>query len=157
MFNRQIAFALALTGALFYLSFFQSPQVDQDLREFNKKEKVNSSKKIKAFQQQRLGVSKQYLFQKGNQRIQWQLKSDSSQLFLLNKKHDQKKGLVEEFEKVCCLIQKKMKEEEKGKSQKLVREYRAKQMTLFYQQKEFTAKEIEAATYMLSSAPFLFL
>ena len=172
MFRKRIAslvflWALLVSGCVW---FFHKPGVKdyhsyQRLMEYSDRSTKRPDKESKPFatQQQRYHVTKQFFFVKDNERLQWRLKSESSEL-----KFGQQENaveLIEYFKDVSCLCQEKLVfcsnngkviSDEQGalvntpcKPKQLMRCLNAKQAVYHYKTEQLIADDVQLARYML--------
>ncbi|WP_068467118.1 hypothetical protein [Candidatus Protochlamydia phocaeensis] len=178
MFKRKIVGLICILAALVAgsLWFFHSPSLEDHDRYLKLLEYSDSSKqqtdKKKPFttRQQRSQVSKQIFFINDQGRLQWRLKSASSELTFGQQADSME--LVEHFKNVSCLMQEKLifsqsesqeslnlslnqrkgKREEEGNlsaSHQLIRCLQAQQAVYHYKTQELAAEDVDLARYSI--------
>lgn len=127
--------------AFLYTSTAKSTTAYRQLMDdFSPAKGASKEEEDRPIQQARTLVSKQIFYQKGPDRLQSRLISDSSELIYSKKKGE----LVEHFKDVDCMMQ------EKGEpGSNLVRRFRAQDAIYSYQTGVLEAKEVEVAHYLM--------
>lgn len=168
MFRKRIAslvllWTLLVAGCIW---FFHAPGLKdyhsyQKLMEYSDRSTKRSDRESKPFtsQQQRYHVTKQVFFMKDNERLQWRLKSESSELRFGHQENAVE--LVEYFKDVSCVCQEKLvfcSENDKIISdvqkpsydpKQLMRSLNAKQAVYHYKTEQLVADDVQLARYML--------
>jgi hypothetical protein len=125
----------------FHDSPSRSQRVYQRLMDYSDSSRNNSSKVFKA-EQRRTNVSKQILFLQTNERLQWRLNSDSSELSF--DQNEDSLELIERFKGITCIMQEKLVAD---KQTQFVRSLTAKDAIYHYKNEKLIADEAVIARY----------
>lgn len=117
--------------------------------------KEYSEEKSRSIQQARDHVSKQILYQRGADRMQCRLVSDSSELVYSKRE----KELVERFQNLTCIMQEKFihaaNQDESNRqapsavNTQTIRQFKAREALYFYKNGQLEAEEVEVIHYLL--------
>lgn len=125
----------------FHSSPNRSQRVYKRLMDYSDSSRNQSSKVFKA-KQHRLNVSKQILFLKNHERLQWRLNSDSSELSF--EQQEDSLELIERFKGIFCVMQEKLA---KGKQMQIVKSLSAQDAVYHYKNKQLIADQAIVAQY----------
>lgn len=101
-------------------------------------------------QQERIHVNKQFIFNQGNQRLQWRLESETSNVSLNQIGHSIE--FVEKLHEMVCTMQEKIVQgisEDNPSSFQLIRRIEAKDATYRYKYKQLWADHVKLTRYRI--------
>lgn len=139
--------------ALLYTSSKESrASYDQIMNENVQNKKELLAGQTQPVQQSRTKTAKQIIFQKGPNRMQSRLISDSSELIFSKKEGE----LIERFNNLTCIMQENLTlsermndEAEEGSMQQTIRQFKANDAVYTYRNGQLEANDVEITHYLL--------